>query len=1081
MNMKSFYLLLGCCLLGSSSAFAGNDGIKVSVREFPPNLSTVQRDKTVSPTMRRVLNDDKEKGVGIWAVTATDYYNDPGFVHFYTGNTYDLEKTGVIKPYEEDEYRSWLMTGGAMHNGNYYGYMYRYYTGMPGYFYVMAFADIDLEEGTWETVRDMSEGNAEGKQWLEPVISMASNPVTGKLIGIAQHQERTDKTTVTIGEINTATGVYTRLAELEEYYFAIEYNIDGTLWAVRWNYDGTGTITGSRLVTLNPANSYAETKIADITMGGEAFLMYYNNTMRFERATGDLYILACNNQARQYVCKLDTSTGALTSYGGLGYSDIAIGMYIPSYTADDIDAPARVNGLTSSFDDSQKVTLMWTNPTLTWSKDALSSITQVKIFRDGLDNSNIVATLTENVSIGGGMTWKDETATDGVHTYYVVACNSKGDGVPDSWRAYTGRDVPGMPIDAYASKNGTGISLTWTAPSEGAHDGWFDKDNVKYNIVRYPDNVKVASGLTATSFTDNNLGEIRSYYYDIIPVTADGEGTKAITNEVLAGTAVAVPWSTDFATAEDGAMWTAVDGNMDGRRFSYEEWYSGLSLDIVSYGNSGDYAISPSISMKGGKTYKATFDVYFQNYTSGTSHEFSITAGQGVTAEAQTETLTTQEFLSPSQSQITETFEAFFTPKADGDYNIAFYYHSPIGIDDFIVVKGFSVEELCDKDLAASSFTGTVNPSKGAESKYTVTVKNAGNLAVDAYKVQIVRIDGSNKVVLGETEVSETLEPQAEASIVVSATPDIEGTFQMAAITVMDGDENPDNDMSAVKNVTAAPEGTVPFNWIVDGENPGTWTRFPFSFSRYYSIGQAIYHADDLGFTNEAEISRLAIEYNSNNFTAEIPFDAEIYIGHTDKSNTGYDTADWTPLSEQTKVASGNLSIVEGENNMLVFEFTEPFIYDPSKNLVVSFYKEGSSENSYPAVFNLFHYDWNATEDFRCILQESDTSSDYSSGYTYPYLPVLHLAVITEEDPEDGVTDIVVGSNCISYANGVITLEGIDAARLTVYDLSGRTVLDQSVAEGQTTVSAGLVPGVYAVKAVTRDGDIHTKKIRADK
>lgn len=80
----------------------------------------------------------------MWAVTMTDYNNDPGFVYFYSSKPYELNKTGIIKSREEDEFRLWHMLPGATwHNGEYLGYTYMMYTYVN---HVKGFVSVDLEK-----------------------------------------------------------------------------------------------------------------------------------------------------------------------------------------------------------------------------------------------------------------------------------------------------------------------------------------------------------------------------------------------------------------------------------------------------------------------------------------------------------------------------------------------------------------------------------------------------------------------------------------------------------------------------------------------------------------------------------------------------------------------------------------------------------------------------------------------------------------------------------------------------------------------------------------------------------------------
>lgn len=123
--MKKELLLFGCMLFCSSVASADVGG-KSRVDKFPP-LNPPVKSSTFETPMQRALNDDKDKGVSMWATTMTDMSDGPGFIHFYSSYPNILEKTGLIKSKEEDSERRWTMVGGCMHKGNYYGYIfYRY-------------------------------------------------------------------------------------------------------------------------------------------------------------------------------------------------------------------------------------------------------------------------------------------------------------------------------------------------------------------------------------------------------------------------------------------------------------------------------------------------------------------------------------------------------------------------------------------------------------------------------------------------------------------------------------------------------------------------------------------------------------------------------------------------------------------------------------------------------------------------------------------------------------------------------------------------------------------------------------------
>lgn len=1074
---KKTVFLVGCMLMCVSLANADGNRKRFRTDRFPDRAPAVTKNNPARNVIQRGLNDDKDLGTKMWATTVTDYNRDPGFVYFYSNETHELNKTGIIKSREEDELRRWIMSSATYHNGEYLGYIYYRYD--LGYNFVKAFAKVDLEKGTWTPKRDMS---ALEDNW-DFMETMYSNPKTGKLMGMPRNRD--GSVTSTFGEVNPETGEYTQEAVLGQYYFAMAYDDYGTLWAVRWNdQNSDGEVDGSRLVTLNPENNYQEDKCINLKMENSNFKMYYQNSMYFDTSTGDLWIIASNTDGRQYLCKVNTETGVMEKAGAVGFSDIATGLYIPGYKADSPQAASRVTSLSSTFDENGIVTLKWNNPTKAWNKEELTELTEVLIYRDGLEDDKLVATLTENVTVGGEMTWTDKDAKAGVHVYYIVPCRVKDEkGIPESWRAFTGRDVPGTVENVTLTKNtNTSLTLKWEKPLLGKNDGWYDKDNVRYNVVRYPDKKEIANNIQQTEITDDELGNIELYYYIITAVTDDGEGVATTSPEVLAGSSYTTPYSTDFSTKAKADQWVTVDANQDGFKYEYHDWWEPYGLVLyTSEGQNNDYAISPALKLKGGTTYKVKFDVYFSycatDYDPERFQTFRITAGQGTTAEAQTIELKKWDKFQHFKYYETFPFEAFFTPEKDGEYNVAYhYYDSPVY--DNVIVTGASVEEVFENDLAAMSIEGTANPSKGAVSDYTVKVKNEGKKAASSYKVQVVRLDGNEKVIIGETTVDETLEPQTEKDITVRVTPDVEGDAEFAGNVVLQNDQNSLNNTSEALGVSIGEEGKIPFNHTVTGVDEDLDTRVPISFLKYCSYSQSVYHTSEIGLTGSPKIHSIAFKYDTN--TPVEDFNVTVYLSMTDKDGFD-DNKEWQPLSQQTKVFEGKQTILSGTGNMMIFDLDEPFEYDPTKNLMLSVFKTGNSDDQFPAIYQSYNTNWEKPRSLR--YENADTTEPVggidSECFVIANLPVLYLAV--EDKQGTGLSEIVIGDGGINYDNGHINLNGIDAASVTVYDLMGRIMLDKNLTADMTSVDAPLGQGIYVVKAISHDGKIYTTKIRVVK
>ena len=140
-------------------------------------------------------------------------------------------------------------------------------------------------------------------------------------------------------------------------------------------------------------------------------------------------------------------------------------------------------------------------------------------------NADLIAKIDATNKMGQPMQYVDANPYKGVNTYYVIASRVAGEkGVPDSIRCYMGVDVPGAVQNIQIKKKGTGIELSWEAPTKGLNNGFINESELTYTVTRMPDNVVVAKDLTGTKYEDNTLGEQQKYSYKIMAKSNAGEG-----------------------------------------------------------------------------------------------------------------------------------------------------------------------------------------------------------------------------------------------------------------------------------------------------------------------------------------------------------------------------------------------------------------------------------------------------------------------------------------------------------------------------------------------------------------------------
>lgn len=1104
-------LLLMLATVGSTEAVA-----QKGVNRLPAPLTKVAAPGAQKKAPARVIDVNAEKALGVkmYASTQTDYQNDPGLIRFYSGNTYETEKVAIMADRDFDPTRRVTMFGGTLYTDPETNETA--YVGFQGVTY-------DLGVGSWphnfmkfnpETGERtiISEEIKELKgDWLL-VEGMCQNPVDKQLWAICQDSVNLVSR---IGTIDPESGELLDNTKLNYYYPAFAIDAKGQFWAIRCDLqpsteeEGKFSIEGSYLTRLDPEHGFAEIDPKEITLGswdGSAnpFKIWYNNTIAFDYSTGELYGLLCQfnewGYPSQHLYYIDTATGNLShpmnkedrTSGSYCY-DMSWGLAIPSYFAEAPEAPARVENLSNSFsEDGKQVILTWTNPTLSWGGDTLTKIDAINIYRNDLD-SEPIAVLTDGLTPGAEASWTDEAPVDGISTYYVLACVDEQKGIPNSWNVYAGEDTPAEVQNIQISRDGTKINLSWEAPTQGQHMGAYDAATLTYSVQRLPDSVMVAENIVETALVDKNLPALMNYSYIITPATKKGAGEPAESYSVMAGPAYEVPYTTEFADYAEADAWTIVDNNADGTMFYYSNWdpsCTGLAFNTNSYGNSDDYAISPSVKLQEGHTYKVEYDIYFAYVDSEdqpTKHDFDITVGEGTTAEAQATVLKEVRQFGNDQMYSRHKFDAQFTPEADGEYNFGLHWLTA-NIYDNLTLCGASIKEVVDKDMAVKSVKGATNPSNNIPADYKVTVANEGRLEASNYVVKMVRIDGENQEVLGQTEVADVLAAGADTVIVVTALPDMEGETQYAAVVELEGDELASNNMSAPFDVTVSPEGTVPFNAEANtNENMSDVTEMPFYFWKDYSTVQSIYYPSDFQepLSGTATISRLAFEYRDNDGGVVTDVPVKIYLGTTDieayeaEANSWGSKVpldQWIPLTDQVLVYEGTFSTKLG-SNLLIFDFTKPFEYDVTKNLVVTVQEESIQENKWPVIFKTYAFD-SYSEIYRSLRYGSNSQQfDFESAdmlvgacNARQGLPVLHLALTVDT----GIKNVTAGENAAAYdaTTGSINFNGFKAAKVTVYNVAGQTV-----AQGNNS-KLNLNSGAYVVKAVANDGKVYTSKLQ---
>ena len=258
--------------------------------------------------------------------------------------------------------------------------------------------------------------------------------------------------------------------------------------------------------------------------------------------------------------------------------------------------------------------LSWTTPSVSYLDAKLSALTGTKVYR----NDQLVYTSTETTQ-GKSVAWTDRPSTDGYYIYKVVPYNAAGDGVYKEFAAYVGEDLPGAPQNVRLTTHGGNAEITWAAPAEGQHGGYFDNASVKYNVVRMPDNKVVVEGTTSLRATDA-VSVQKGYSYIVTAVNKKGVGASATSKTMSFGPEDSVPFTSPLTTQDDFDRWVTADKNNDGNTWTFYKPTQTTTYDRCDQ-NADDWLYTPALKFEKCKTYQVRYTYSSANWVTPDKHE----------------------------------------------------------------------------------------------------------------------------------------------------------------------------------------------------------------------------------------------------------------------------------------------------------------------------------------------------------------------------------------------------------------------------------------------------------------------------
>lgn len=248
-------------------------------------------------------------------------------------------------------------------------------------------------------------------------------------------------------------------------------------------------------------------------------------------------------------------------------------IHVESYCSAEI--PDAVKNLTAMKSGEGEVTLAFDLPTSNAGRGELQGPLTVSIYKNGA--AEPVAVLTDKKP-GEAVIWKEQNVAQSVHTYRVKASNAVGDGYDTEVSVDMRKGTPVAVSSVSATLVNAGqVYLEWPASTaETDEDGNpIDVRNVRYLVYKPVPNADgdveykvIARDLDVCHFIDNSpregLGEGTQYViYYVAPVNGDDEGYATVSNSVLLGESLTLPYAESWPnqTMENGTWFRGTGFN----------------------------------------------------------------------------------------------------------------------------------------------------------------------------------------------------------------------------------------------------------------------------------------------------------------------------------------------------------------------------------------------------------------------------------------------------------------------------------------------------------------------------------------
>ena len=640
--------------------------------------------------------------------------------------------------------------------------------------------------------------------------------------------------------------------------------------------------------------------------------------------------------------------------------------------------------------------------------------------------------------------------------------------------------APATPTGLVATAKGeTSIGLTWNAVI-GA---------TSYNVYR--NDSEIATGLTGTSYTDNNgLTAETNYCYTVTAVNANGESaksTQACAKTLAAGSAV--------------EQEVTIGGEIGSNNYAIpiEPYYNyTFSQQIYTQSEIGTgVGIISKIAFKQKNTASPSgrkIKVYMQNVSKSSFEGYydwvAVTDNSDKVFEGDiTLPGDGQDFEIILSNSFEYTGENLLISVCDytGSYtssSVTFYTYQTADVRSLVVrslntsynpsdmrdVKGTVPKHNNIIDITIKTGSAPSTPEPEPETAPNVPT----NLVAEAQSSTSIsltwdEVDGAESYNIYYADSILVASTENNAYTITELTPATNYCYTVTALNAI-GESGSSDKVCAETPAEGSSsfEGVVTIGGAVNSSN--TSGNLPTNVNYNYTFSQQIYTKDEIN-VKAGTIGKIAFKQKGNqpnNPTRNL----KVYMQNVQKTSFAK-TSDWVSVTDSDKVFEGNVNLM-GPGEDFVIELSKPFAYT-GEGLLISVY---DCTGNYTAAVAFYTY----TADSRSLYVRNDNNpydpANMSTTGTFPtvnnIIDLTFVAGSAEPTPElpSAPTNLVATAQ--SSTSIALSWNAVDGA--TSYNVYRNSSVNAiaTVTTGTSYTDTNLTPAteyVYTVKAVNANGE----------